>query len=201
MSPQIIQLIVFAAIAIFVIFNLISSLGKYNEDDPTRSKSYFGEKPKIKEVIEIEGNSKKIIKLPEYTNVEYLLDGSNLNGIKDGLEEIDSRLNQSIDLEGFVNKSKSAFEIIIDALLKNDETTLYELVDKRFISKLKLLQIDYQNLDISEIKPLIMDVYVFGNNCFIKVSFSNTGFKENWVFTKSAKDTGKVWYLSNIERE
>ena len=43
MSGQILELIIFAAIAFFIINKLISVLGKTSGDDPTKNNSFFGE--------------------------------------------------------------------------------------------------------------------------------------------------------------
>ena len=43
MSGQILELIIFAAIAFFIINKLISTLGKTSGDDPAKNNSFFGE--------------------------------------------------------------------------------------------------------------------------------------------------------------
>ncbi len=49
MSPQIIELLIFAVIAFYIINKLITTLGSTSEEEQTKQKSYFGE-PVIKDV-------------------------------------------------------------------------------------------------------------------------------------------------------
>ena len=202
MSPQLIELIIFAGIAVLVIAKLLSGLGSYSEDDPMKNKTYFGEKP-IKDVTS-NTNSKpvKIIEISQYLNTNEFLDQNNKNEILKGIEEIKEKLKTHIDIASFIKKSKIAFDLIIDALAKDDEDTLSKLVDKRFITRLKQEKFLYQNINQADINILINEVYSFGNNCFIKIKLSNSDedFKENWVFNKSSLENTNIWYLSNIER-
>ena len=50
MSGQLIELIIFAAIAFFIINKLLSTLGATSESDPTKNKTFFGESGKMKDV-------------------------------------------------------------------------------------------------------------------------------------------------------
>jgi predicted lipid-binding transport protein (Tim44 family) len=204
MSPQLIELIIFAGIAILIIGKLFSNLGSYDEDDPVR-KNYFGENGvKIKEVSPLSQKAKQVIELSKYLSNNDVLDSSNITKIKDGISQIEHKMGVSLDLQNFVKKSKIAFEFILDSLKSDDHNALVGLVDKRFTTRLQNEKYIYANLEYKEnIKTIISDAYSFGNNCFIKVrlSNSNTSFNEEWVFTKSTQDNTKIWYLSNIERD
>ena len=202
MSPQLLELIIFAGIAILVIAKLLSKLGSYSEDDPMKNKNYFGEKP-IKDVTSSINSEQKIVEISQYLNKQEFLDKNNTNDILKGLQEIKEKLKNPIDLESFIKKSKIAFDLIIDSLLKDDQDTLSKLVDKRFITRLKQEKFLYQNINKADIKILISEVYSFGNNCFIKIKLSNSdeNFAENWVFNKSSLENTNIWYLSNIERD
>ena len=53
----------------------------------------------------------------------------------------------------------------------------------------------------------ISEIYMFGNNIFVKVLFAGKNITnkivdmhEEWTFTKSTLNSGSEWYLTNIDR-
>jgi predicted lipid-binding transport protein (Tim44 family) len=205
MSPQLIEIIIFAGIAIVIIGKFLSTLGSYDEEDPMRNKSYFGEKNNsLKDVTNNTKTPEEVINISKYLDIEKYLDKSNIKDIREGINQIESKLGFQFDIKGFIQKSKVAFELILDSLKNNDEGLLSHLVDKRFIQKLQQQLYIYKDLEYKEdIDSIITEIYSFGNNCFIKIKFSNFNkkFNEDWVFSKSSQDNTKTWYLSNIERD
>jgi len=204
MSPQLIELIIFAGIAILIIGKFLGSLGSYDDDDPVR-KNYFGQNnSKIKDVTNINQKAVQIIELSKYIINNDIMDSSNIAKIREGIVQIEDKMGIPLDLQGFMKKANIAFEMILNSIKSNDNKTLTELVDKRFLSRLEDEKSIYYNLDYkTNMKSMISDAYIFGNNCFIKIRFSNIdlSFNEEWVFTKSTQDNTKIWYLSNVERD
>ncbi len=204
MSPQLIELIIFAGIAVLIIGKFLGSLGSYDEDDPVR-KNYFGQNnSKIKDVTNRNQKPVQIIELSKYISNNDIMDSSNITKIREGIVQIEDRIGAQLDLQGFIKKAKIAFEMILNSIKTSNNKTLTELVDKRFLARLEDEKSIYYNLDYkTNMKSIISDAYIFGNNCFIKIKVSNSdlSFNEEWVFTKSTQDNTKIWYLSNIERD
>jgi predicted lipid-binding transport protein (Tim44 family) len=202
MSPQLLEILIFGAIALVVIGKLISTLGQYNENDVKSDKSYFGEKSSIKDITDHVVDETKIIHLSDYYDNGFI-DQENKIQIEQGIENIQYKLGMPLDLQSFIKKSKAAFEVIIEYLKKSDKESLENLVDKRFIPLLTLNSNLYKDIDTVNVDAIISEAYSFGNNCFIKVKLFNkeNNFQEYWIFTKTPQDATKAWYLSNIERD
>ncbi|RTK92724.1 MAG: hypothetical protein EKK61_02925 [Rickettsiales bacterium] len=214
MSAQLIELIIFAAIAFVIINKLISILGTTYEDDHNNKKSFFGEKTSFKDVTatgsasSIQSNilkpnfiRKNSIELKDLVVKEHEL------AVKEGLIELMSKV-PSFDINKFLKGAKSAFSMIIDAVNKNDDDAVIELVDKRYIDQLKNIAISYgQITSLDAIQMQISEVYMFGNNIFIKILFigenvlsKQKNLHDEWTFTKSNINSSPNWYLSNIDR-
>jgi hypothetical protein len=202
MGPQLLEILIFAAIALVVIGKLISTLGQYNDNDVKSDKSYFGENSTMKDISNPVEDETKIIHLSEYYE-KGLIDQENKIQIEQGIENIQYKLGTPVDLLSFIKKSKAAFEIIIEYLKKADKESLENLVDKRFIPLLTLNSNLYKDIDPANTDAMISEAYSFGNNCFIKVKMFNkeNNFQEYWIFTKNPSNSNKIWYLSNIERD
>ena len=114
----------------------------------------------------------------------------------------------SFDINKFLKGAKSAFSMIIDAVNKNDDDEVIELVDRRYIDQLKNIATSYgQITSLEAIKMQISEIYMFGNNIFIKILFmgedvlsKQKNLHDEWTFTKSTINSSPNWYLSNIDR-
>ena len=211
MSGQLLELIIYAAIALFVINKLIATLGVTSEDDPSKSKSFFGERSIIKDVTPI--NKKANILRPNFVkkakvNLKGLIVSEHESEIETGLIEVIRKL-PSFNLEKFINGAKSAFKMIINASINNNEAELGKLVDKRYIEQFKTIALDYDGYDTAdfELNAQISEIYTFGNNIFIKILFAGKNITnkvkelhEEWTFTKSVLNTTPEWYLTNIDK-
>lgn len=190
MSAQVIELMFFAAVAFFLVNKLISILGKTNENDGPNNNSFFGEVPEIKDVTE-KPVSLKLVKKEDFAEtVDY---GSLLQN----LEIVSSRI-PGFNIEQFILGAKSAFAMLLSALVSNDGDTITGLVDKRFVEQFKNRAAGYEGLNASAINAKVLELYMFGNNAFIKILFSKDAFKEEWTFTKNTNEPGPNWLVSNI---
>lgn len=196
MSPQMIELLVFAAIAFFLINKLLSILGNTSESDQ-QEKSFFGEPFSMKDVTQ------KLVLLdkidPGYTNKD-IIDPKNKKHVLERLPIINSKLN-NFDLAKFVKGSISAFSMLTKADAKNDKELLDNLVDKRFIEEFSNNAEKYSKYQLTNPDAKVTDLYLFGNNVFIKILFKDGSgtLQEIWTFTKNSNNAKLSWFLSNIE--
>jgi len=211
MSPQIIELLIFAGIAFFIINKLITTLGSTSDDDPTKPKSYFGE-PVIKDVTHssINMHHEKEKNLPTAQDIKVFKDlivEQNITGVVDGMEAVHKRLN-AFNPINFINNAKAAFQMIIEAAYKKQAAELTELVDKRFLEELEKIAPSYGNFfDSTALSAKYSEIYMFGNNIFIKLLFQGKNvvdkieeLKEEWTFTRNVNAKEVDWFLSNIEK-
>ncbi|WP_253307893.1 MULTISPECIES: Tim44 domain-containing protein [unclassified Rickettsia] len=211
MSAQIIELLIFAGIAFFIINKLITTLGSTSDDDPTKNKSYFGEPP-VKDVTYTSKNSNDSAKKTEPTAEDLkALDGliveQNLTPVVDGMEMLQKRL-RSFRPVSFINNAKAAFQMIIEAVTNKQKDELSQLIDKRFLEKFEEIAPSYGDfIDSTSLNAQFSEIYMFGNNVFIKLLFQGKNvvdklenLKEEWTFTRSTNTSDVDWFLSNVER-
>lgn len=199
MSAQIVEIIILAVIAFLIISKFLSVLGTTDEDDPAKSKagSFFGEPTGLKDVtgtagsFEAKPGESKVI--PLRANVVFSTDSK----INDIIRQIVEKM-PDFNHEKFLKGAQAACKMIIDAVSKNDEQALSELVDKRFISEIGKKTDHYSQVP-NDIKVAYEDAYSFGNSIYIKVAVTGKKLKEFWVFTRNLQQSGQDWYLSNIE--
>lgn len=209
MSGQLIELIIFAGIAFFIINKLISTLGSTAEDDRTKN-SIFGEPRLLKDVTY--SDPKVSILKPVFTkkgkiNLNGLIVESHKSEIEAGLVEVINKL-PNFNLINFLKASKAVFKMIIEAGT-NESSQLGELVDKRYLGHFKSMAPSYgeYNPQAQEVSAQVSEIYTFGNNIFVKVLFTGKNItnkiielNEEWSFTKSTISQGPEWYLTNIDR-
>ncbi|WP_341791981.1 Tim44 domain-containing protein [Rickettsia endosymbiont of Gonocerus acuteangulatus] len=210
MSPQIIELLIFAGIAFFIINKLITTLGATSDDDPAKQKSYFGE-PVIKDVTHSSNKSyeeeKDLPTAQDIKTFKNLIVEQNITAVVDGMETVHKRLNAFQPIK-FINNAKIAFQMIIEAAYKNQTEELAELVDKRFLEEFEKISDSYGNFfDSNALNAKYSEIYTFGNNIFIKLLFQGKNvvdkieeLKEEWTFTRNANTKEVDWFLSNIEK-
>ncbi len=219
MSGQLIELIIFAGIAFFIINKLIATLGTTSDEDGIKRSSVFGEKTAMKDVTTSATNntnkesvlSANILK-PTFTrknkiDLRGLVVPENDNDVKEGLVDVMNRV-PAFNIHNFLKGAKAAFRMIVDAAYKNDEKELEQLVDKRYIQHFKTLSVSYGEYTAKTDPDLqISEIYMFGNNIFIKILFVGKNITnkikdlhEEWTFTKSSIGNGNEWYLTNIDR-
>ncbi len=209
MSGPLIELIFFGAIAFIVIGKLISILGNNANEE-----SFFGEgKNAMKDVTNSTkkaGSKAQIIK-PSFAKSlglkNIIVEGAE-SEVKSGLEDVIKRMS-NFNIHNFINNAKSAFMMIISASEKNDAEELDGLVDKRYMTQFQSISSSYGKITSENKKPsaLISEIYMFGNNIFIKLLFTGKNITQNvsdlqeeWTFTKSVLNKGPEWHLTNIDR-
>jgi predicted lipid-binding transport protein (Tim44 family) len=219
MSVQLLELLFFAGIAFLIINKLISTLGTTSDDDPAKRNSYFGENASLKDVTNTTANSTNVagnIIKPNFLkkkvqdtiiNLPELIILDNEQAIIQGLTELRDRM-PSFNPGNFLRNAKSAFKMIIEAGANNNITMLEELVDKRYLSLFSDIVASYGKIqETANLEAKISEIYMFGNNVFIKVVFNGTevtnsitNLYEEWTFSKSLIAMNNNWYLNNIER-
>lgn len=195
MSIQLIELLFFAAIAFFLFNKLISILGNTNENDgQAQDRSFFGEVGGLKDVTEKPVNL-TLVKKDDFAEI---ISAENLKAVLQNLEVVSQRI-ANFNIEKFVAGSKAAFAMLIKAAVSNDVDTINGLVDKRFTQQFQDSASRYKDAAPEDIDAKILELYMFGNNAFIKLLFSNGSFKEEWTFTKNTNDRSLNWFVSNID--
>ncbi len=194
MSAQVIELMFFAGIAFFLVNKLISILGKTDENDGPSNSSFFGEVAGLKDVTEKPVNL-KLVKKEDFAQT---VDEGSMQSVLQNLEIVSLRI-PGFNIEKFVLGAKSAFAMIISAAVSNDIETIADLVDKRFVEQFMAKAQSYKEFDASGVDAKILELYMFGNNAFIKILFNKDAFKEEWTFTKNTNDPGPDWLVSNVD--
>ncbi len=210
MSGKLLELIIFAGVAFFIINKLIAVLGKTSEDDPAKNNNgFFGEN--LKDVTPEASKYTKSAKIfkgkflkTNISELKGLVVTKNYKDIETALKEVLLKMPQ-FNVTKFLNGAKIAFNMIISALKQENLEQLEELVDKRYLDQFKTKAKNYRNSEKGDSVKLaqISEIYIFGNNVFIKVLFSSKNIvkniKEEWTFSKSAISSDSTWYLNNVE--
>ena len=212
MSAQLIELVIFAAIAFFVISKLISVLGSTSDDDPARGKSFFGESGSMKDVTSTTKEGASILKPNFFKKKKYDLKGmivpENEDDIIEGLSDVAQKM-PAFNPSNFIKGAIVAFKMLIEAGFEKDQDVFEELVDKRYLEHFSNISSNYGKYTAKEndLDGKISEIYTFGNNVFVKMIFAGKNitskvqeFHEEWTFTKSVLSTGPAWQLSNIDR-
>lgn len=206
MSGQLIELIIFAGIAFFVINKLISTLGTTSKDA-----SFFGESGSIKDVTHT-GRAATIsrpnfAKKKSKISLKGLVATGCVKDVEASMPEVLSKL-PAFKPENFLKGSKAAFQMILSAAKKGDQAELETLVDKRYMDRFTEMSEAYGDLtEKPDFTAHISEMYLFGNNVFVKVLFAGKNItnkvkdlKEEWTFAKNALVAGPEWYLTNIDK-
>jgi len=213
MSGQLLELIIFAGIAFFIINKLIATLGSTSEEEQSSGKSIF--KNKMQGMRDVTNSAKETASIlrPKFSKAKKV----NLNGlvvpgaekeIMEGLSDVVEKL-PNFSLDNFLKGAKSAFKMIIQAAAKKNDAELEELVDKRYIDHFKVISSSYGEYSEEQAKltAQVSEVYTFGNNIFVKILFVGKNITnkikdihEEWTFTKSTLNSGPEWYLTNVDR-
>lgn len=217
MSGQLLELIIFAVIAVFIINRLISMLGTTSKDDPSqKGKSFFGEPSsgELKDVTETTIFSKvikpKIFNKKIDDNLKGLIVDENAEEIRKNILEISKR-TKALNISHFLKCSKGAFKAIMQLITDTKSASsdaLEELIDKRYIDTLCKMSDSYGEYNSkSTLNAKLSEIYMFGNNIFARVLFTGqnvTGkisqFNEEWTFNKSILSDSPRWYLTDIDR-
>lgn len=206
MPAQVLELLIFAAIAFFIINKLISIVGSTNENDFARKKTKFGENSDLKDVTNTSADWIPTLKIVPNTkpakiiNNNLLLDPDNGELIKK-LENLENII-EKFSTETFIKNASKAWKMAIESIDKNDTKTIELLVDKRYIEQILSRKEAYKNLDLKISPELkIADVTFFGNSILIKIIIHSKGIdSEEWTFLRNQNQSGPNWYISNIER-
>ncbi|RYE05909.1 MAG: hypothetical protein EOP33_01465 [Rickettsiaceae bacterium] len=212
MSAQLLELLFFAGIAFFIVNKFISILGYNNREDIDKSKSYFGEKNNLKDitgvVTDVSNASFEQNQLGKQNTSQYenLIVSDNSLKVLANISELQTRM-ASFNPHSFLRSAKSAAIMIIEAV-NNNKNDLSLLLDKRFAAQFETISSSYGLIkDKDGLEAKISDLYMFGNNVFIKVLFTGRNFTtqiddfdEEWTFSKSLIQSGFDWYLNNISK-
>ena len=186
---QFFDLIIFAAIAVFIIYRLRSVLGK-------RTGFQKNTNQQEQEFIKKE-NKPHQDKIPQLTESEKKL-------------EIVYKKAGSFDHKAFLEGAKKAFEIIITAFNKGDKKTLNNLVSKDVYSAFEKAIDSGSNNPNSQFYSLVVDgiedAKVEAGKIIIAVNFISEQIlgdneenivknKDTWIFEKPENSKGPSWTL------
>ena len=184
---QFFDIIIFAVIAVFIIYRLRSVLGKRT-------------------------GFQKNINQQEFVKKETILDELKIPQLKENeqkLEAVYKKVN-SFNHKEFLEGAKKAFEIIITAFNKGDKGTLKNLVSKDVYNAFEGAINSGSNNPNSQFYSLVIDgvedAKVEGGKISIAVNFTSEQIlsdnedsivknKDTWVFEKPESSTGPAWLL------
>ena len=184
---QFFDIIVFAVIAVFIIYRLRNVLGKRTGFQKEQNQQQFVKKE----------TEKNLPAIPQ------------LNEKEQKLELIYKKV-ADFDHKVFLDGAKKAFEIIITAFNKGDLSTLKQLVSKDVYKAFEAAIDSGSNNPKSQFYSLVVDgiddAKVEGGKIVIAVNFiseqiiedndeSVTKNKDTWVFQKPEKSTAPEWIL------
>ena len=204
MSVQLLELLILAGVAFFLVNRLISMLGHSEEGADNRG--FFGEGGKVKDITAstvVKTSAKKAKAEAKNTaSVAYedIINTRRKTAIYDGFKKIAASI-PDFDPRAFINGAAKAVPMIISVASSGEQSDLETLVDKRFIDEFKKNLSNYpEAFSSDQLKLTINDVYFFANNAFIKVKIicAEAKFKEEWVFSKNMSDAGPSWLFCNI---
>ncbi|MFK7974387.1 MAG: Tim44/TimA family putative adaptor protein [Rickettsiaceae bacterium] len=206
MSSQLIELIIFAGIALYIINRLVSTLGTTSDDKPnSKPSSFFGQKAPLKDVTS--STKSDSVDVTHYNSLETIMVKENKTAIQKGLKEVIGKL-PSFNPNKFLQGAQDAVKMILESVHTDNGEQLESLVDKRYIRQFKDLAESYGKYnDTSQPELKISEIYMFGNNIFVKISCIGDNvtqkikhFQEEWTFTKSILSGEAQWYLTNIDK-
>ena len=186
---QFFDIIIFAAVAVFIIYRLRSVLGK---------RTGFQKKPVDQQFVK---------KQPTQKNEEVKIPQLRENELK--LENVYRKL-PSFEHKAFLEGAKKAFEIIISAFNKGDKTTLKNLVSKDVYKAFESAINDGSNNPSSQFYSLVIDgiddAKVENGQITIAVNFISEQIlsdneedivknKDTWIFEKPENSSGPAWTL------
>ncbi len=205
MSPQIVELLIFAAIAFFIINKLISILGNSDDIDIKMKRGSFGETRGLKDVTSSGQDWTMGPKLynkakREAVDPAILVDSKN-DAIVEALEEIQIKIGK-FSVNTFMKNATKAWQMVIKALQDKDNDMISELVDKRYVELVLEKKDFYKSVDSKQNPELkISDVTFFGNTVMIKLLINAQNMSpEEWTFSRNLNQTGPNWFLSNIDQ-
>mgnify|MGYP001250556511 FL=1 len=184
---QFFDIIIFAAIAIFIIYRLRSVLGKRTGFQKNTNQQEF-----VKKETKPQQN-----KIPQLTENEKKLETVYMHVA-------------SFDHKVFLEGAKKAFEIIITAFNKGDKKTLKNLVSKDVYVAFETAIDSDSNNPNSQFYSLVVDgiedAKVEGGKITIAVNFTSEQIlgeneenilknKDKWVFERAENSTSPLWIL------
>ena len=184
---QFFDIIIFAVIAVFIIYRLRSVLGK---------RTGFQKNINQQEIVKKETTPDEL-KIPQLKENEQKL-------------EVVYKKVSSFNHKEFLEGAKKAFEIIITAFNKGDKGTLKNLVSKDVYNAFEGAINSGSNNPNSQFYSLVIDgvedAKVEGGKISIAVNFTSEQIlsdnedsivknKDTWVFEKPESSTGPAWLL------
>ena len=184
---QFFDIIVFAVIAVFLIYRLRGVLGKrtgYQKNPTTNQYSVEKKTPIKKNIPQLKDNEQKLLKIYE--------------------------VFESFDHKSFLEGAKKAFEIIITAYNQGEKKTLKGLVSKDVFAAFEKAIDNKTNNPNSQFYSLVIDGVEDAKleNNFIKITlrFTSEQFTNNdentvikkqdlWTFEKKADSNNPEWIL------
>ena len=186
---QFFDIIIFAAIAAFIIYRLRGVLGK---------RTGFQKKPTDQQFVKEQPTQKKEeVKIPQLRENEQKL-------------EVVYKKIPTFEHRSFLEGAKKAFEIIITAFNKGDKDTLKNLVSKDVYEAFESAINNGSNNPNSQFYSLVIDgvddARVENGNITIGVNFISEQIlgdneedivknKDTWVFEKPESSKGPIWML------
>ena len=225
---MIIDIIIFAVIALVVAYRFYNMLGDVDDNNPTNKRKFTGNVINInKDQYEVKDDANSEVKQKLDKEEENLM--INLTDLgKKNLAKIKVK-EQDFLLKSFISKAEKAFELIISAFCKGDKEILSNLTNKEMsqnflqeFNRLKKLQQTLNINIVAIIKSEIKHVELNKNIARISVKFISeqitiiqdtdnniiSGNKDKieeiddiWVFERKLGSANQAWILAATENK
>lgn len=201
MSNPVIEVLILAAVALFVLWRLYMALGRGADDQPMQRPSPSPDQRG--------GTPEAPIPLPRRTEAERPIFTGPAAG---GLEDI-YNADKSFTAEEFLRGAKAAYQMIVAAFARGDRTALrplldddvYEAWDAAITAReasgeraFELLRIKRAEIDRAELEDGMARIYVRYEADLGDGEITRTA-KEIWTFKREAASTDPNWILDDVD--
>lgn len=176
MGSGFLDIILFAAIALFLVFRLRSVLGRrtgHERPPPDRLSAQNNDAPTNDNVVELPDRS---VKTGDNQDEEFLVDGSD-DPLAAGLTQI-KIADSTFDTQEFITGARAAFEMVVQAFAEGDLKTLRSLLNDEVYENFSAAVQQRENVEeqlettvIGVKNADIMEARVEGRMAFITIKF------------------------------
>lgn len=213
MYGQLLEILFFIGIAVFIFTKLFAVLGTVDDEDPVKKNCGSNNMKDVTDSVDQKDkyNSINNIDISKVkSDIEPLILVNSPSHIAENIVKLQSQI-PNFDLHKFLKTVRVVIKLILseiktnqDSEVQNSNTTslniLKELIDIRFLSKLLEFKNRYDSIDTtSKMDIYVYDVSFFANNAIIKTYIYIQNIKEEWTFTRNINSLEKKWYVTNVE--
>lgn len=195
------DIVIYAIIAVGLVFWLRSLLGTRHGDERTRSNPYVPPASSDNKPKDVTAEGQVIEMQPLQTAEKAITDLAEnpANGLsirdskaEEGLKEI-ARLDKSFEVRDFIRKSQDAFELIVEAYASGDRETLKDLLAENVFRAFEAgITLREANSETQDIEILAIDeTDILEAHLDNKVAYVTLRFKAKQIFV-ARNDAGEI---------